>query len=171
MDSEHKNTYIDLFSRLGKTPESVSDNNVDITERFVVELYIQNAQNTSSYSLGSARLENFVCSSDDNLRKLPPIREALHRQTKRSCLQSSYLWVEAVEHISLPDASLWDSIFNENKGVFVALWQSGSCSILKSTNSRPLAFAKRESARLVNVKGLNAFPCMGVKTSVDLNKR
>ena len=171
MGSEHKNTYTDLFSRLGNTPESVSDNDVDIKEWFVVELYIPSAQNTSSYSLGSARLENFVCSSDNNLRKLPPIREALRRQTKRSCLQSGYLWVEAVEDISLPDASLWDWIFNKNKGVFVALWQSGSCSTLKSTNSRPLAFATRESARLVTVKGLTAFPCMGVIRSMDLNKR
>ena len=171
MGSEHKNTYTDLFSRLGNTPETVSENDVDITERFLFELYIPSAENTSSYSLGSVRLENFVCSSDNNVRKLPPIREALRRQTKPSCLQSGYLWVEAVEDISLPDAFLWDWIFNENKGVFVALWQSGSCSILKSTNSRPLAFAKRESARLVTVKGLNAFPCMGVKTSVDLNKR
>ena len=71
----------------------------------------------------------------------------------------------------LPDASLWDWIFNENKGVFVPLWQSGSCSILQSTNSRPLAFATRESARLVTVKGLAAFPWLGVIRSVDLNKR
>ena len=34
---------------------------------------------------------------------------------------------------------------------------------LQSTNSRPLAVATRESARLVNVKGLAAFPCLGVK--------
>ena len=97
MGSEHKNTYTNLFSRLGNKPESVSDNDVDIIERFVVELYIPSAQNTSSYSLGSARLENFVRSSDNNLRKLPPSREALRKQTKRSCLQSDYLWVEAVE--------------------------------------------------------------------------
>ena len=161
MDSEHKNTYIDLFSRLGKTPESVSDNNVDITERFVVELYIQNAQNTSSYSLGSARLENFVCSSDDNLRKLPPIREALHRQTKRSCLQSSYLWVEAVEDISLPDAFHWDWIFNENKGVFVALWQSGSCSILKIDKFTSTCISYKRKSKTCNCERTDCIPMYG----------
>ena len=84
--SEHKNTYTDLFSGLGNRPESVSDNDLDFIERFVVERYIPSAQNTSSYSLGSARLENFVLSSDNE-------------QAKRSCLQSVCLWVEAIEDI------------------------------------------------------------------------
>ena len=42
---------------------------------------------------------------------------------------------------------------------------------LQSTNSSPLAVAKRESARLVHVKGLAALSCVGVKRSVDLNRR
>ena len=60
MGSEHKNTYTNLFSRLGNKPEFVNDNDLDIIERFVVELYIPYVQNTSSYSLASVRLENFV---------------------------------------------------------------------------------------------------------------
>ena len=69
------------------------------------------------------RLENFVRTSDNDLRKLPPSREAFREQAKRLCFQSVYLWVEAVEGILLPETSLWDWIFNENKGVFVPLWQ------------------------------------------------
>ena len=88
MGSEHKNTYTDLFSRLGNNPQPVSDNDHDVIERFVVELYIPSAQNTSSYSLGSVRLENFVRTSDNDLRKLPPSREALREQAKRVCFQS-----------------------------------------------------------------------------------
>ena len=72
MGSEHKNIYTNLFSRLGNKPQSVSDNDLDIMERFVVELYILSVQNTSSCSLASVRLENFACSSDNDLRKLPP---------------------------------------------------------------------------------------------------
>ena len=41
---------------------------------------------------------------------------------------------------------------------------------LQSTNSRPLVVATRKSSTLVNVKGLAAFPCGGVKRSVDLNQ-
>ena len=53
MDSEHKKTYNDLFSRLGNKPESVSDNDL--------ELQKDSWLNFSSYSLASVRLENFVC--------------------------------------------------------------------------------------------------------------
>ena len=63
----------------------------------------------------------------------------------------------------LPDAFLWDWIFNENKGVFVPLWQACLVAINKFTSTC--------SARLVNVKGLAAFPCVGVKRSVDLSRR
>ena len=38
---------------------------------------------------------------------------------------------------------------------------------LLSTNSRLLTVGTRESERLVNVKGLAAFPCVGVERSVD----
>ena len=129
MGSEHKNIYTNLFSRLGNKPHSVSDNDLDIMERFVVELYILSVQNTSSCALATVRLENFVCSSDNDLRKLPPSWEALCKQAKHSFFQSAYLWVKAVQDILLPEASLWGWIFNENKGVFVSLWQSGTCSI------------------------------------------
>ena len=105
MGSGHKTTYTDIFSRLGNKPESVSDNDLDIIERFVVELYIPSAQNTSSYWLASVRLENFVHSSGNDLRKLPLSPEALRKQAKRSCFQSGYLWVEAFEDILLHDAS------------------------------------------------------------------
>ena len=95
--SEHRNTYTELFSRLGNKPEFVSDNDLDIIERFVVELHIPSAQNTSSYFLASV----------NDLRKLPPSREALQEQAKCSCFQSGYLWVETFEDIPLPDASFW----------------------------------------------------------------
>ena len=64
------------------------------------------------------RLEDFVRSLDNDLRKLPPSREALRKQAKRSCLQTGYLSIEAVEDIPLLDASLGSWNFNE-KGVFV----------------------------------------------------
>ena len=91
MGSQHTNIYTDLFSGLGNKPKSVSDNDLDIIERFVVKLYIPSAQNTFSYSLASVRLENFVRSSDNDLRKLPLSQETLRKQAKRLCFQSSYL--------------------------------------------------------------------------------
>ena len=170
MGSQHTNIYTDLFSRLGKKPKSVSDNDLDIIERFVVKLYIPSAQNTSSYSLASVRLENFVRSSDNDLRKLPLSQETLRKQAKRLCFQSSYLWVEAVEdirYLTLPSGTGLLTKIGE------CLYHYGKVQLvqLQSTNSRPLAVAKEENARLVNVKGLAAFPCVGVKRSVDPNRR
>ena len=81
MGNEHKNTYTNLFSRLRNKPESASDNDLDILERFVVELCLPSEQNTSSYSLASLRLENFVRSLDNDLRKLPPSQEGLRPAT------------------------------------------------------------------------------------------
>ena len=167
MRSEHRNTYTNLFSRLGNKPKSISNNDLNIKKRFVVELYIPSAQNISSYPLAFVRLENVVRSLDNDLRKLPPSWKALCKLAKRSCFHSGYLWVDAVEDILLPDASLWDWILNENKDV--------NCKEelvqLQSTNSRLLAVATRESARHVNVKRLAAFLYVSVKRSVDLNRR
>ena len=170
MGSQHTNIYTDLFSRLGNKPKSVSDNDLDIIERFVVKLYILSAQNTSSYSLASVRLENFVRSSDNDLRKLPLSQETLRKQAKRLCFQSSYLWVETVEdirYLTLPSGTGLLTKIGE------CLYHYGKVQLvqLQSTNSRPLAVAKEENARLVNVKGLAAFPCVGVKRSVDPNRR
>ena len=141
---------------------SVSDNDLDIIERFVVKLYTPPAQNTSSYSLASVRLENFLCSSDNVLTKLPPSREALRKQAKRSCFQSGYLWVEAVEDIPLPDASLWGWILNENKGVFLPLWQSGTCSITidKFTST---CRCQKIKCKTCKSEGIGCIPMCGCK--------
>ena len=154
MGSERKNTYTDLFSRLGNKPESISDNDLDIIERFVVELYIPSVQNTSSYSLASVRLKKFVRSSNSDLRELPPSREALRKQAKCSCFQSVYLWVRAVEDIPLPDTSLRGCIFNENKEVFVPLWKSGTCSITIGKFTSTFSWYKRNGKFLfkLNIK-------------------
>ena len=169
MCSEHKNTYTDVFPRLGNKPESVSDNDLDIIDRFEVELYIPSAKNISSYSLASVSLENFVCPWHNDFRKLPLSREALREQAKRACFYSGHLWVEAVEDIPLPDVSSGAGFLTKIKH---CLYHYGKVELvqLQSTNSRPLVVATRKSETLVNVKGLATFPCVGVKRSVDLNQ-
>ena len=136
----------------------------------MVELYIPSAQNTSSYSLASVRLENFFRSSDNDLRKLSPSREVLRKQTKGSFFQSGYLWskpLRTFRYLTFPSGAGFLTKIRE------CLYNFGKVELvqLQSTNSRPLAVATRKSARLVNVKGLAAFPCVGVKRSLDLNRR
>ena len=62
-------------------------------------------------------------SSDNDLRKLPPGRDALVQHIKRACLQAGYLWRESIEDFQLPDPTLWGWIRNED-GSYRPLWES-----------------------------------------------
>ena len=64
----------------------------------------------SMQDIGETQFKNFVsvCLIFEN----KPISGDIHEQAKRSCFQSGYLWVEAIEDIPLPDASPWGWIFN-----------------------------------------------------------
>ena len=89
MNSTHKHIYTEVFSRLGNKPEFISEEDLDILERFVIELYLLSVhQNTSPSSLAYMRLENFKSSADNDLRKLPPSREALREHAKRASYQA-----------------------------------------------------------------------------------
>ena len=130
MNITHKHIYTEVFTRLGNKPECISEEDLDILERFVIELYLLSVQqNTSPSSLASMRLENFKSSADNDLRKLPPSREALREHAKHASYQAGYLWMEALDNISLPDAGLWGWIFDEKKGIYVPRWQNETCPV------------------------------------------
>ena len=128
----------------------------------MVELYILSAQNTSSYSLASVRLENFFPSSDNDLSKLSPSREVLRKQTKGLFFSIRLPVVEAVKDIPLPDVSLWGWIFNENKGVLVQFWQSGTCSITISKFTSTCSCYKRK-CKTCKCEGIGCIPICGCK--------
>ena len=46
-------------------------------------------------------------STDNDLRKLPPSREALIRRRKRACYQPGYSWKESRDKFDLPDPKSW----------------------------------------------------------------
>ena len=64
----------------------------------------------SMQDIGETQFKNFV--SVRLIFGKKPISADIHKQAKRSCFQSGYLWVEATEDIPLPDASPWGWIFN-----------------------------------------------------------
>ena len=68
-------------------------------EKFVFEIHAVRKVD----SLIQARLDIFMMSTDNYLRKLPPGREALIRQTKRACFQTGYLWRELIDNFDLPN--------------------------------------------------------------------
>ena len=48
-----------------------------------------------------------MMSTDNDLRKLPPSREALIRRRKRACYQPGYSWKESIDNFDLPDPKSW----------------------------------------------------------------
>ena len=76
---------------------------MDSIENVVLELYALSKVD----SLTEGRLDKFTMSTDNDLRKLPPGRDALTLHTKRACYQAGYLWREAMGDFPLPDPTLW----------------------------------------------------------------
>ena len=70
------------------------------------------------------RLKIFECSADNDLRKLPPSREALREHSKKASYQADYLWMEAFENIHLPDPNDCGWSFDERKKCFQSRWQN-----------------------------------------------
>ena len=58
-------------------------------------------------SLSPKGVLRIFLATDNDLRKLPPGRDALILHTKRACYQAGYIWREATGDFPLPDATLW----------------------------------------------------------------
>ena len=79
-NSMKKDEFTSVFQELGNKPEEITSDQMDKIEEFIRLLY-----SVSETSLGADRLKKFQKSTDDDLRKLPPSREALLQHTKRGC--------------------------------------------------------------------------------------
>ena len=78
---------------------------MNILEQFVIEIY--SVSKSFKYtSLGEMRRQKFITSTDDNLRNLPPSRDALLQHAKHVCYQAGYLWGETISNVELPDPTI-----------------------------------------------------------------
>ena len=68
-------------------------------EKFFLEIYAVRKVD----SLTQARLDKFVMTTENDLRKLPPSQEALIHHTKRACYQAGYFWRESIDNFDLLD--------------------------------------------------------------------
>ena len=102
MNAEKKDEFTTVFKELGNQPKDVTTEQMQIIEEFVCLLY-----GVPQASLASIRLNKFQKSTDDDLRKLPPSREALSQHVKRSCYQAGYLWQESLLDLALPKPTEW----------------------------------------------------------------
>ena len=70
--SEQKDVLTNVFSELGSKPSRLSLDQINMLEKFVLEIYAVRKVE----SLTQASLDKFMISTGNDLRKLPPSREA-----------------------------------------------------------------------------------------------
>ena len=80
-NSRHKDEITSVFTKLSDQPPLITDIEMNILEQFVIEIY--SVSKSFKYtSLGEMRLQKFITSTDNNLRNLPPSRDALLQHAK-----------------------------------------------------------------------------------------
>ena len=92
-----------MFFELQNKPSRLSLDQKNNLEKFALEIYAA----CKVDSLTQAHLDKFMMSTDNDLRKLPPSREALIRPRKRACYQPGYSWKESIDKFDLPDPKSW----------------------------------------------------------------
>ena len=87
-----------------------------ILQSFMLQLY-----GLKHDTLGAARLSKLKKSIDNDLRLLPPSKEAPHQHIYRTSYQAGYLWRQFVEELDIPDPEQW-GWKTGSKGDFQPLW-------------------------------------------------
>ena len=108
-NSKNKDEFTSVFNELGNQPVEITAAQLDKLEEFLRQLY-----SITENSLGAHRLSKFQKSTDD-LRKLPPSKEAFLQHIKGSCYQSGCIWQECLSDLQLPDPKLWGWEYDENR--------------------------------------------------------
>ena len=88
--SEQKDVLTNVFSELGNKPSRLSLDQINVLEKFVLEIYpVRKVEPIRSR------------------RKLPPSWEAVIHHTTWSCYQAGYLWRESLDNFDQPDLKSW----------------------------------------------------------------
>ena len=121
--SERKDDFPDVFVELGGKPTNATSDHIDLLESFVLQLY-----GSRHDTLGAARLDKFQKSTDNDLRLLPPSKDALRQHIYRTSYQAGYLWRQSVEELDIPDPGQW-GWKTDSKGDFQPLWTTSQPSV------------------------------------------
>ena len=92
-----------FFSELENKPLRLSLDQINVLEKFNYEIYVVHKVG----SLTQARLDKFMMSKDNNLRKLPSSQEASIYHKKQACYQAGYLLRDLIDNFDLPDPKSW----------------------------------------------------------------
>ena len=114
--SKQKDELTLLFSELGKEPNDITSTQIDKLEKYVLDMY-----DIREDTLTNGRIDRFKMSTDNDIRKLPPCKDALLQYTKRACYQAGFLWREGIYNVQLPDPTSWGWELKSN-GLYGPLW-------------------------------------------------
>ena len=92
------------FQQLSWLPSlDVTQANLSVIERFVTYAFIG-----TDLEIEDARYTIFLSSTSDNLRELPPSRNALEQHILRSAFQAGWIWGNTLSQKPTPSKYLWD---------------------------------------------------------------
>jgi hypothetical protein len=92
------------FSNLMTTPDFISNDTMQVIERFIIMLYDRTAEHSS---VNSAR-QFFFTQKGWQISNIPPTRDALIQHVKRAAYQSGHVWSQTlVVEPALPCPSEW----------------------------------------------------------------
>ena len=124
LKSSQNDDLIEVFIQLGETPAEVTPNMMNVLESYVLDLY-----GSKHTTLGAARLDKFNKSTANDLRSLPPSKEALRQHVLQASYQAGYLWWQSVEELKIPDPEQWGWKLDSMGVLFQPLWTTTHSSV------------------------------------------
>ena len=100
LHSIYKGELTAIFIQLGDSPVEITPDQMNVLERYILELY-----GSRDTSLAAARLDKFKKSNDNYLRSLPPSKDALLQHVLRACYQSG--GDSLLSELDIPDPTDW----------------------------------------------------------------
>ena len=122
--SVNKDELTEVFTQLGESPTEVTPHQMNVIERYLLEVYGSRAT-----SLGAARLDMHRKSKENNLRSLPPNINSLCQHVLRACYQAGYLWRQSVEEVDIPDPKDWGWELDTSGAFFRPVWTTAESSV------------------------------------------
>ena len=115
MKYNEKDDVTNLFKELCNEPLRITDNYLNILEKFVLPVYYP--KRSSFKSIEHERMDAFNNTPNSNLQSLPCSRKGLKEHNKRVCLQNGWLWKEGEKSVASQNPLEW--AWKMKKGRFV----------------------------------------------------
>ena len=115
-----------LFGELSNTPVIITNEQIQMIERFVLFLYY--GKTCTPMDINYHRMNDFEHSAQSNLPLLPPCRAALIEQIKRAIYEGGWIASLCKRDVDLPDPQLHGRIVADGK---YKLLQLCSCTAAK----------------------------------------